>query len=113
MITQYNGIPTPAGAFSIPVNHDHAHGYQVAAVNRNSAGFIHPPGPHLYHPQPLPVPSMLPVQAQNMDVLGPRFMGPSAPTGLRLHELHQREMIGELTPRHHSTPHLSPIPVDV
>nr|GEZ66038.1 RNA-directed DNA polymerase, eukaryota, reverse transcriptase zinc-binding domain protein [Tanacetum cinerariifolium] len=47
-----------------------------------------------------------------MDVLGPRFVGPSAPTGLRLHELHRREMLGELSPRHHSTPHLRPIPVD-
>nr|GEV33425.1 hypothetical protein [Tanacetum cinerariifolium] len=47
-----------------------------------------------------------------MDVLGPRFVGPSAPTGLRLHELHRREMLGELTLRHHSTPHLRPIPVD-
>nr|GEZ53199.1 hypothetical protein [Tanacetum cinerariifolium] len=119
MITHYNGIPTPGGAFSVSVNHDHDHGvpymqgYQVVVVNRNSAGFIHPPGPHLYHPQPLPVPSMPPVQAQNMDVLGPRFVGPSAPTGLRLHELHRREMLDELTPRHHSTPHLRPTLVDV
>lgn len=196
MITQYNGIPTPAGAFSVPVNHDHlprhiafkrstssgavpmvhnnghlvhggqpvqvgpapwlnersingeflwnrAHGvpymqgYQVAPVNRNSAGFIHPPGPHIYHPQPLPVQSMPPVQAQNMDVysqiasashrhstsaitansfqngvvLGPRFVGPSAPTGLRLYEIHRREMMSEATSRH--PPHLRPIPVDV
>nr|GFC55784.1 hypothetical protein [Tanacetum cinerariifolium] len=87
--------------------------YQVIAVNRNSTGFIHPPEPYLYHPQPLPVPSMPPVQAQNMDVLGPRYVGPSTPTGLRLHELHRWEMLGELTPMHHSTPHLRPIPVDV
>nr|GEX57467.1 hypothetical protein [Tanacetum cinerariifolium] len=47
-----------------------------------------------------------------MDVLGPRFVGPSALTSLRLHELHRQEMLGELTPRHHSTPHMRPIPVD-
>ncbi|PWA79557.1 Zinc finger, RING-CH-type [Artemisia annua] len=107
-------------------------GYQVA-------GFIHPPGPHLYHLRPLPVPSMPPVQAQNMDVysqrasvshrhstsaitanyfqngvvLGPRFVGPSEPTSLRLYELHRRVMMSESTSRHHSSPHLRPIPVDV
>nr|GFA44515.1 hypothetical protein [Tanacetum cinerariifolium] len=48
----------------------------------------------------------------NEVVLGPRFVGPSAPTGLRLHELHRREMLSESTPRHHSTP-LRPIPLDV
>ncbi|KAI7755781.1 hypothetical protein M8C21_004026 [Ambrosia artemisiifolia] len=66
-------------AHGVPYSQDIAlHGYQAAAMSRNSSAFMHPPpmrprqGPHnVYHPPPPPQPpprSMSPLQPQNMDI---------------------------------------------
>nr|XP_043626310.1 probable E3 ubiquitin-protein ligase ZFP1 [Erigeron canadensis] len=117
------------------------HGYQVAPSNRNPTAFVHPStitphqGPHsLHHPPPPPMPTM---QGHNMDFhsqlastsrrlpsnstinpfqsgidTGPRFAGPTPPTGLRVFRPHRRDMVVEATARHRGFPHLRVLPED-
>lgn len=113
------------------------HGYQVTTGNRNSGAFVHGPaisahqGPHnLHHPPPPPMP---PMQAHNIDFHsqlastslrlptnpfqngmepGPRFVGPTPPTGLRVYRPHRREFMLEATSRHRAFPHLRVLPED-
>lgn len=117
------------------------HGYQVTAGNRNSGAFVHGPaisahqGPHnLHHPPPPPMP---PMQGHNMDFHsqlastslrlpantsinpfqngmepGPRFVGPTPPTGLRVYRPHRRELMLEASARHRGFPHLRVLPED-
>ncbi|KVH93098.1 Zinc finger, RING/FYVE/PHD-type [Cynara cardunculus var. scolymus] len=97
-------------------------------------------GPHnLHHPPPPPMP---PMQGHNMDFHsqlastsrrvptnsttsypsvnpfqngiepGPRYVGPTPPTGLRVYRPHRREMMVEATARHHGFPHLRVLPED-
>ncbi|KAI3716237.1 hypothetical protein L6452_23439 [Arctium lappa] len=97
-------------------------------------------GPHnLHHPPPPPMP---PMQGHNMDFHsqlastsrrvptnnttsytsvnpfqngiepGPRFVGPTPPTGLRVYRPHRRELMVEATARHHGFPHLRVLPED-
>ncbi|KAI3712090.1 hypothetical protein L1987_70639 [Smallanthus sonchifolius] len=115
------------------------HGYQVTPSNRNPGGFVHPTaitphqGPHnLHHPPPMP-----PMQGPNMDFHsqlastsrrfptnttvnpfqngiepGPRFVGPTQPTGLRVFRPHRRELMVEAAARHRVFPHLRVLPED-
>lgn len=43
---------------------------------------------------------------------GPRFVGPTPPTGLRIHRPHRREVMLDSTLRHRSLPHLRVLPED-
>ncbi|XP_071691919.1 probable E3 ubiquitin-protein ligase ZFP1 [Rutidosis leptorrhynchoides] len=118
------GLPHIQGPSGVDVG---LHGYQV-----------HPPditpyqgGPHnLHHPPPPPMP---PMHGHNMDFhsqllstsrrpstntyqngieLGPRFVGPVPPTGLRVLRPHRRDVIVDATSRHRSFSHLRILPED-
>lgn len=116
------------------------HGYQVTPNNRNPAAFVHPAaitphqGPHnLPHPPP-----MQPIQGHNIDFHsqlastsrrvptnpavnpyqngiepGPRFVGPTQPTGIRVLRPHRRDLMVDATARHRAFPHLRVLPEDV
>ncbi|XP_076887803.1 putative E3 ubiquitin-protein ligase ZFP1 [Bidens hawaiensis] len=114
------------------------HGYQVTPSTRNPTAFMHPAaiqGPHnLHHPPPPMAPSMAPTQGPNMDFHsqlastsrrlpttttvnpfiepGPRFVGPTQPTGIRVFRPHRRELLIDATARHRAFPHLRVLPED-
>ncbi|KAK1431021.1 hypothetical protein QVD17_14212 [Tagetes erecta] len=149
-------VPTPwldqhsaTGGFSwnrahgVPYMQDIAfHGYQLAAMSRNSPTFMHPPpprphqGPHnAFHPPP---PPMSPLQPQNMDINlqlpstsnrhststsdtlplqndadpGPRFVSPIMPHGVMVYEARRQPLLIDSIARHYSFPHLRFLPVD-
>ncbi|KAD2393909.1 hypothetical protein R6Q59_012891 [Mikania micrantha] len=115
------------------------HGYQVTPSNRNPAAFVHPAGitphqsPHNLHLPP-PMPPMqgpniefhsqlvstsrrLPTNTtlnsfQNTIEPGPRFVGPTQATGLRVFRPHRQELMLEAAARHQVFPHLRVLPED-
>ncbi|KAL6999581.1 RING-type E3 ubiquitin transferase [Sarracenia purpurea var. burkii] len=130
-----NGGHTEAGTMG-------AQGHQETASNRSSTTFMHLPPIYQVHPNMhhLPQP-MQGVRGQNMNFpsqvatpshrastnstshtgmnpfqdgmeVGPRYVGPVPPTGLRIYRPHQRALIPEATVRHRDLPHLRVLPAD-
>nr|XP_043621571.1 probable E3 ubiquitin-protein ligase ZFP1 [Erigeron canadensis] len=64
------------------------------------------------HPPPAPMPPMPVVPLQTGVELVPRFVRPSPPVGVRVHQPHGQELMIESTSRHRSFPHLRVLPED-
>ncbi|KAL7216746.1 hypothetical protein ACSBR1_028641 [Camellia fascicularis] len=126
---------TEAGNMGVP-------GYQETTSNRSSTPFLHLPPIHQGHPNlhHLPQP-MQGMRGQNINFLsqvatpshrlptnstshtgmnpfqdgvevGPRYVGPIPPTGLRIYRPHRRAIIHDATASHHNLPHLRVLPTD-
>ncbi|KAK9060439.1 hypothetical protein SSX86_021143 [Deinandra increscens subsp. villosa] len=138
-IPYLQGNPRPINGGGMEAANVGLHGYQVTPSNRNPAAFAHPTaitphqGPHnLHHPPPMP-----PMQSLNIDFHsqlpstsrrvptnttvnpfqngiepGPRFVGPTQPTGLRVFRPHRRELMVDAAARHRVFPHLRVLPED-
>ncbi|KAE9456400.1 hypothetical protein C3L33_11707, partial [Rhododendron williamsianum] len=119
-----------------------AQGYQETNSGGSSTNFLHPPmhqgHPSLYQPsQPmqglrsqsvnfhsqLATPSHRPSTNttshasmnpfQDCVELGPRYVAPAPPTGLRIHRPHRRALMPDATTRHRDLPHLRVLHADV
>lgn len=119
-----------------------AQGYQETNSGGSSTTFLHPPPIHQGHPslyqpsQPmqglrgqsinfhsqLATPSHRPSTNttshasmnpfQDGIEVGPRYVGPAPPTGLRIHRPHRRAMMPDATTRHRDVPHLRVVHTD-
>ncbi|KAI8557821.1 hypothetical protein RHMOL_Rhmol04G0040300 [Rhododendron molle] len=118
-----------------------AQGYQETNSGGSSTNFLHPPmhqgHPSLYQPsQPmqglrgqsvnfhsqLATPSHRPSTNttshasmnpfQDCVELGPRYVAPAPPTGLRIHRPHRRALMSDATTRHRDLPHLRVLHTD-
>ncbi|PSR95706.1 E3 ubiquitin-protein like [Actinidia chinensis var. chinensis] len=111
------------------------HGYQETASNRNSTPFLHLPPIHqghsnIHHPSH----PMQGARCQNINFhsqvattshrfstnnpfqdgieVGPRYVGPAPPTGIRIYRPHRRALMPEAAVSHHDLPRLRVLPAD-
>lgn len=138
-LSAFLGIAASANGACADAGNIGVQGYQVTAINRSAAGFLHPPfaqghSNHHHPTQPMQVvsvnhPSQVATSSRRIPTIsssntginpfqdaadsGPTFLAPVPPTGFRLYRPHRREIILDANARYRNLPHLRVLPEDV